>query len=88
MKDSVVMKRIFVCGVMVLGALGRAAADAVNNEPAAAATNAVALDALVGETLKSNPELQFYCAELAAAKAGRKAAGLMPNPDRTPTTFR
>jgi len=75
------MKRILICGLTVLGALGSASADAVTNEAAAAAANGVSLDRLVAETLKENPELQFYRAELAAAKAGRKAAGLMPNPE-------
>jgi cobalt-zinc-cadmium efflux system outer membrane protein len=40
----------------------------------------VALEALVAEALKENPELQFYRAELTAAKAGRKTAGLWANP--------
>src|SRR5260221_421770 len=75
------MKRIVICGLTVLAALGRAAADAVTNEAVAAATNGVALARLVAETLKENPELQFYRAEIAAAKAGRKAAGQMPNPE-------
>ena len=75
------MKRILICGLTMLAALGGAAADAVTNETAAAVTNGVALDRLVAETLKENPELQFYRAELTAAKAGRKAAGLMPNPE-------
>jgi cobalt-zinc-cadmium efflux system outer membrane protein len=74
------MKRLLVCSLTVLAALGSAAADAVTHEPVAAATNGVALDALVAETLKENPELQFYRAELTAAKAGRKAAGLWANP--------
>ncbi len=39
-----------------------------------------ALDALVAEALEKNPELKFYEAEIAAAKAGRKTAGLLGNP--------
>jgi cobalt-zinc-cadmium efflux system outer membrane protein len=74
------MKRIVIYGLTVLVALGSAAADTVTNEAVAAATNGVALDALVAETLKENPELEFYRAELTAAKAGRKAAGLWQNP--------
>jgi len=45
------------------------------------ATNAVTLDALVQEALEKNPELNFYRAEIAAAKGGRKAAGLWANPE-------
>jgi cobalt-zinc-cadmium efflux system outer membrane protein len=39
------------------------------------------LDALVAEALEKNPELKFYDAEIAAAKAGRKTAGLLANPE-------
>ena len=39
------------------------------------------LDALVAEALEKNPELKFYDAEITAAKAGRKTAGLFANPD-------
>src|SRR6185436_16843620 len=38
-------------------------------------------EALVDETLKANPEMEFYRAELMAAKAGRKVAGLWANPE-------
>ncbi len=38
------------------------------------------LPALVVESLERNPELKFYDAEIAAAKAGRKTAGLLANP--------
>lgn len=50
----------------------------------AASTNtnvSLALDALVAEALEKNPELRFYEAEIAAAKGGRKTAGLWPNPE-------
>lgn len=45
------------------------------------ATPSLSLDALVAEALKQNPELKFYEAELAAARAGRKTAGLLANPE-------
>lgn len=45
----------------------------------AAETNSLA--ALVNEALRSNPELTFYEAEIAAAKANRRTAGLWPNPE-------
>ena len=41
----------------------------------------IALDALVAEAREKNPELKFYEAEIAAAKAGRKTAGLWANPE-------
>jgi len=39
------------------------------------------LNALVSEALEKNPELKFYEAELLAAKAGRKTAGVLGNPE-------
>lgn len=87
------MKQILIGSVMALAALGSVAANGVTNETVSAVTpsplaplpsdgrgEAVALDALVVQALRENPELQFYRAEMAAARAGRKAAGLMPNP--------
>src|SRR5688572_20306535 len=41
----------------------------------------LSLDALVVEALEKNPELKFYEAELAVARAGRKSAGLWTNPE-------
>src|SRR5258705_408898 len=74
------MKRKLIYGLMVSAALGNGAADAATNEALAATTNAVPLETLVAQALRENPELQFYMAELAAARAGRKAAGLWSNP--------
>ena len=39
------------------------------------------LDTLVAETVANNPELNFYEAEIAAAKGGRMAAGEWANPE-------
>jgi cobalt-zinc-cadmium efflux system outer membrane protein len=41
----------------------------------------VRLDGIVAEALERNPELKFYQAELVAAKAGRRSAGLLANPE-------
>lgn len=56
------------------------AADPVS-AVASDATAARTIDALVSEALANNPELRFYEAEMAAAKAGRKSAGLLSNPE-------
>jgi cobalt-zinc-cadmium efflux system outer membrane protein len=63
--------------------LGSAARGAETNEASTvlSATNTATLDALVAETLERNPELKFYEAEIAAAKGGRKTAGLLANPE-------
>ncbi len=45
-------------------------------EPEASRT----LEALVAEALERNPELRFYDAEIMAAQAGRRTAGLLANP--------
>jgi cobalt-zinc-cadmium efflux system outer membrane protein len=59
-----------------LAALGSAAMEASGADEAPVAnTNTVALDALVAEALERNPELKFYQAEIAAARAGVKSAG-------------
>ena len=68
--------------------LSRGAESLPGGSPAAAnmpETNAATLEALVSEALENNPELKFYQAEIAAAKAGRKTAGLWPNPEVTGT---
>ena len=39
------------------------------------------IESLVAETVANNPELKFYEAEIAAAHAGRKSAGLLANPE-------
>ncbi|HEY1082382.1 MAG TPA: TolC family protein, partial [Prosthecobacter sp.] len=41
----------------------------------------VSIETLVANTLASNPELKFYEGEIAAAKAGRRVAGRLPNPE-------
>jgi cobalt-zinc-cadmium efflux system outer membrane protein len=51
-----------------------AEAEATNGSP-------TTLDALVADALAQNPEFKFYEAEIAAAKAGRKTAGLLANPE-------
>jgi cobalt-zinc-cadmium efflux system outer membrane protein len=39
------------------------------------------IESLVAETVANNPELKFYEAEIAAARAGHEAAGLLANPE-------
>ena len=48
-------------------------------------TNQVTLDALVSEALEKNPEVKFYQGEIVAAKAGRKTAGQLGNPELSTT---
>jgi cobalt-zinc-cadmium efflux system outer membrane protein len=48
---------------------------------ASAPTNALTLDALVADILAHNPELNFYKAEVAAAKGERRSAGAWANPE-------
>lgn len=44
-------------------------------------TTSLSIDALMAEALEKNPERKFYEAEIAAAKAGRKSAGVWANPE-------
>lgn len=77
------MKRILFGSLVLIAALGGAARGAETNDVprASTATNSATLDALVAETLERNPELKFYEAEIAAAKGGRKTAGMFANPE-------
>ena len=64
---------------VLLGALAPVAECQETNSTSA--TTTVSLNALVVEALENNPELKFYQAELTAARAGRKSAGLWVNPE-------
>jgi len=75
------MKRTLFLNLVFLVALDSATLGASINESQSTETNAVTLDVLVSEALEKNPELKFYEAEIAAAKAGRKSAGSLPNPE-------
>src|SRR6478672_3515320 len=78
------MKRKSMCELgLAVVAVAFSTGLTVGVEPPApaAATNGVAIESLVSEALAHNPELNFYKAEIAAAKAGRKSAGLWPNPE-------
>ncbi len=66
---------------MSLAALGSAALNSPAAESPAADTNTVTLGALVAEALERNPELKFYEAEMAAAKAGHRTASAWANPE-------
>ena len=48
---------------------------------AVAAAEPVTLDALVADTVDRNPEVQFYEAEISAARGGRMTAGAWANPE-------
>jgi len=69
---------LFLTAALV-GAMTPAAKSPETNLPTTAAS--VSLDALVCEALEKNPELKFYEAELVAARAGQKTAGLLANPE-------
>lgn len=52
---------------------------------ATASTNAIPVEALVSDALEHNLELNFYRAEIAAAKGGRRTAGTLANPEVSAT---
>lgn len=56
-------------------------AAALRAQTPPAETPPLQLPALVAEIAASNPELKFYEAEIDAAKAGRRAAGTLQNPE-------
>ena len=64
-----------------MAGLGSVVLGASTNEASDSPPASLPLEALVREALEQNPELKFYQAEIAAAKAGRKTAGLPANPE-------
>lgn len=69
------LKSLFPCLLCVLAVAHlTGAAESPTNAPVTPA-------ALVTEALERHPELRFYEAEIAAAKAGRRTAGKLANPE-------
>lgn len=78
------MKRLnFALPLLLTAALVGAMTPPANSQESnvTPASTSLSLEALVAEALEKNPELKFYEAELAAAKAGRKTAGTFANPE-------
>jgi outer membrane protein, heavy metal efflux system len=75
------MKRCSLCKFICLAVLGSRVMTAVAAEGGATNGSPTTLDGLVADALAQNPELKFYEAEIGAAKAGRKTAGLLANPE-------
>ena len=73
--------------VIWLAGLGGTARLVGGAEPAPGGTGTppVVLDALVSNVLERNPELNFYRAEIAAAKGERRTAGTLANPEVSAT---
>ena len=72
------LPRSLVCVTVCLpSALAADGPPAVSN----ATPNSVTVDAVVEEVVLQNPELDFYRAEIAAAKAGRRTAAQWNNPE-------
>src|SRR6058998_3242220 len=59
--------------------------NAAESPPANTNAPFVALDALVADVLEHNPELNFYRAEMAAAKGERRTAATWANPEVSTT---
>jgi len=70
------MKFFYLCAVVGLTAL-----VAVKVSAEQTATNEVTLAALIADAMAHNPELNFYRAEIAAAKGDRKTATAWQNPE-------
>ncbi len=59
--------------------------NAAESPPANTNAPSIALDALVADVLEHNPELNFYRAEIAAAKGERRTAATWANPEVSTT---
>jgi len=64
-----------LCGLLLLATIGQA------QESAPIEPSSVSLPVIVDEIAANNPELKFYEAEIAAAKAGLHGAGTYNNPE-------
>ena len=79
-----------ISAVMLIAALRAYQADAAertasDSTKVTAATNQMALDAVLADVLEHNPELNFYSAEIAAAKGQARTAATWANPDLSTT---
>ncbi len=82
MKLNVLNYSFLATALAVVAIIPVRAADvssAATNAPSV--TNQLWLGDLVNEALAKNPELNFYRAEIAAARGGRKSAGAWQNPE-------
>ena len=70
----------FLAGLALWGVFSHEAASENEHRPSRASTE-VTVESLVAEALENNPELRFYTAEIQAAQAGEKTAGLWANPE-------
>ena len=71
--------------IVVTGISALHVANAVESPPANTNAPSIALDALVADVLEHNPELNFYRAEIAAAKGERRTAATWANPELSTT---
>ena len=79
---SLVFNLIFMKqNILTVSLVAAALAVAVVMPANAAGTNHVSLADLANEAWANNPELNFYRAEIDAAKGGRKSAGAWANPE-------
>ena len=79
--SSLNLPRQLAVAVFALVLNGPLARAQESTSTAASPVPAYTLEALVAEALEKNPELKFYEAEITAAVAGRKTAGLFANPE-------
>jgi outer membrane protein, heavy metal efflux system len=91
MKFNVLRKLCCVISVAVLVASSTtfhadgAERPASDSAKATAPTNQMTLDAVVADVLEHNPEVNFYSAEIAAAKGGARTAATWANPELSAT---
>ena len=79
--NSQVLSQRCLVAVVVTGISGAIhLSHAAESRPANTNAPSIALDALVADVLEHNPELNFYRAEIAAAKGERRTASTWANP--------
>ena len=89
MKSNVLLKLCCMISVAVLVASSTTfhadGAERPASAKATAPTNQMTLDAVVADILEHNPEVNFYSAEIAAAKGGARTAATWANPELSAT---
>jgi cobalt-zinc-cadmium efflux system outer membrane protein len=81
MKLKIFNCQVWMTGIVIHFVNSLSAAEAPSQNARAISTNQVTLQSLVDEALEKNPELRFYESEIAVAKAARRTAGQLPNPE-------
>lgn len=84
MSFSAACAAVLIGGLLACRAYGAERADAGSTK-VSPSTSPMTLDQVVADVLEHNPEVNFYSAEMAAAKGGARTAAAWANPELSST---